>query len=416
MNKSQEPGSPIPSRPPAAGDGFPADPQNFSLVLGGPLYQLLVRSHLATPALELMKRRIAFISLFAWLPLLLLSLADGKAWGGAGLPFLYDFEMQARFLVALPLFIAAELLVHQRLRLVVGQFMEREIIPENVLPQFKESIASAMRLRNSVAIELALFILIFVGGHYFWNSISSIAKIGTDAGTWYATTTQGGTHPSPAGYWYMFISRPLFQFIMVRWYFRLFIWARFLWQCSRLELNLIPTHPDRAAGLGFLGMSSAAFTPLLAANGALLAGLMANPIFFAGAKLTEFKMEILGMVVLLLLIVLGPLFFFSPCLMSAKRTGLREYGRLASRYARDFDHKWVRGGAPEGEPLLGSGDIQSLADLGNSFQVIREIKPFPFGKDTVIQLVVLTLLPVLPLVLTMIPLEELITKLVGAVF
>ena len=102
--------------------------------------------------------------------------------------------------------------------------------------------------------------------------------------------------------------------------------------------------------------------------------------------------------------------------MRAKRTGLREYGRLASRYVSEFDRKWVRGGATDDEQLLGSGDLQSLADLGNSFQVIREIRPFPFGRDTVIQLVVLTLIPVLPLVLTIMPLEELIKKLVGAVF
>jgi hypothetical protein len=113
--------------------------------------------------------------------------------------------------------------------------------------------------------------------------------------------------------------------------------------------------------------------------------------------------------------VLGPLLVFAPRLMSAKRTGLREYGMLASRYVSEFDRKWVRGGAPDDEPLVGSGDIQSLADLGNSFQVIRDIQPFPFGRDTVIQLVVITLLPILPLVLTMIPLEELITKLLGAV-
>ena len=119
---------------------------------------------------------------------------------------------------------------------------------------------------------------------------------------------------------------------------------------------------------------------------------------------------------LLLLIVLGPLLVFSPRLMRAKRTGLREYGRLASRYVREFDRKWVRGGATADEPLMGSGDIQSLADLGNSFQVIRDIRPFPFGRDAVIQLVVLTLMPVSPLVLTVIPLEELIRKLLGAVF
>ncbi len=394
----------------------PHEPPDFSLVLGGPLFQLLVRSHLTTPALELVNRRMVFISMFAWLPLLLLSLLNGTAWGGVGMPFLYDIEMQARFLVALPLLIAAELLVHQRLRLVVGQFIERDIITEELLPRFRELIASAMKLRNSVAIELILLIMVFFGGYYLWNSTSGMAKIGTGMGTWYATATDSGTQLSPAGWWYIFISRPLFQFILIRWYFRIFIWARFLWQTSRLELNLIPTHPDRAAGLGFLGACSAIFAPLLMAHGALLAGVMANPIFFAGVKLVDFKMEIIGFVAFLLLLVLGPLLVFSPRLMKAKRTGLREYGMLASRYVSEFDRKWVRGGAADDEPLIGSGDIQSLADLGNSFQVIREIKPFPFSRDTVIQLIVVAVLPGLPLVLTMIPLEELITKLLGAVF
>ncbi len=392
------------------------EPPDFSLVLGGPLFQFLVRSRLATPALELAHRRIVFISMFAWLPLLLLSLVNGKAWGGVGLPFLYDIEMHARFLVALPLLIAAELLVNQRMRLIVGQFIDRDIITEAVLPKFKEVIASAMKLRNSAAIELILFILVFAGGYYLWSTISGIAKIGASTGTWYATVTDGGTQLSPAGYWYIFVSRPLFQFILIRWYFRIFIWARFLWQTSRLELNLIPTHPDRAAGLGFLGMSSAAFAPLLLAHGAGWAGLFANPIFFGSAKLTDFKLEIVGIVLFLLLLVLGPLLVFSPGLMRAKRTGLREYGILASRYVSEFDLKWVRGGAADDEPLVGSGDIQSLADLGNSFQVIRDIKPFVFGRDTVIQLVVFTILPGLPLVLTMIPLEQLITKLLGVVF
>jgi hypothetical protein len=389
---------------------------DFSLVLGGPLFQLLVRLRLATPTLGLLKRRIAFITLFAWLPLLLFSLVAGKAWGGVGLPFLYDLEMHARFLVALPLLIGAEFLVHQRLRAIVAQFIERDIISEAALPRFRKIIASAMKLRNSAAIELILFILIFVAGYYPWIVASGIARIGANTGTWYATATDGGTRLSIAGCWYIFVGRPLFQFILVRWYFRVFIWARFLRQSSRLELNLIPTHPDRAAGLGFLGGSSAAFAPLLMAHGALLAGLMADPIFFARAKLTDFKMEIIGMMTFLLLIVLGPLLLFLRRLTQARRTGLRDYGILASRYVKEFDLKWVRGGAPAGEQLIGSGDIQSLADLGNSFQLIRDIRPFPFGRDTVIQVVVFSLIPVLPLLLTMMPLEELIKKLLGVVF
>ena len=154
------------------------EPPDFSLVLGGPLFQLLLRSRLTSPALELVKRRIVFISLFAWLPLLLLSLVDGKAWGGVGLPFLFDLEMQARFLVALPLLIAAELLVHQWLRPVVAQFVDNDIITAKVLPKFKEVIASAMKLRNSVAIELIIFFLIFVGGHYLWSMVSGLPRLG----------------------------------------------------------------------------------------------------------------------------------------------------------------------------------------------------------------------------------------------
>jgi hypothetical protein len=111
-----------------------------------------VRSRLATP----LWRRIVFITLFAWLPLLLLSLLAGTAWAGGTLPFLYDIEMHARFLVALPLLIGAELLVHLRLRRVVAQFIERDIITQAVLPRFKALIASAMQLRNSVIVEITM--------------------------------------------------------------------------------------------------------------------------------------------------------------------------------------------------------------------------------------------------------------------
>ncbi|WP_198013805.1 hypothetical protein [Desulforegula conservatrix] len=392
------------------------EPPDFSLVLGGPVFQFLVRSRLATPALELMNRRIISVIMITWLPLLILSIFSARAWGGIGLPFFYDIETHARFLVSLPLLIVAELLVHKRMRMIVGQFIDREIITEEVMPKFRDIIASAMKLRNSVLIELIMFVLVFVAGHYIWATFSGITRIGDDAGSWYSTRVNGITQFSPAGYWYIFISRPMFQFILLRWYFRVFIWARFLWQSSRLDLDLIPTHPDRAAGIGFLGGSSSMFAPLLMAHGAGVAGLIANPIFFAGAKLPDFQLEILGVVLFLLMLVLGPLTFFAPALMSAKRTGMREYGILASKYVSDFDSKWVRGGASDDEALVGSGDIQSLADLGNSFQVIREIKPFPFSRETVVHLVFFTLLPGMPLILTMIPLEELITKLLGSVF
>ena len=210
----------------------------------------------------------------------------------------------------------------------------------------------------------------------------------------------GKLQPTLAGWWLGCVSLPFVQFILLRWYFRLLIWTRFLWQVSRIDLRLVAIHPDRAGGLGFLSTVTYAFAPLLAGQGVLLAGVMANKIFYAGAKLTDFKLELLAMVIMMLFFVLAPLLVFTPRLARTKRIGLVEYGGLAQRYVREFDQKWLRDGATTDEPLVGSGDIQSLADLGNSFEIVKGMKPVPFGKETLLQLAVISLAPVAPLVLT----------------
>jgi hypothetical protein len=225
-----------------------------------------------------------------------------------------------------------------------------------------------------------------------------------------------GLQLSLAGKWYAYVSLPLFQFLLMRWYFRLFIWTRFLWQVSRIELSLIPIHPDRVGGLGFLAYTVYAFTPLAVAHGAILAGPIANRIFYLGGALPEFKIEIAVLVIFLLCVVLGPLLVFAPQLAQAKRTGNREYGALAERYVREFDAKWLRGGVPADEPLVGSGDIQSLADLANSFEVVRTMQIAPITKDAILRLIAATLAPIVPLVLTMMPLEELLKTLFGILF
>ena len=388
-------------------------PPDFSLVLGGPLFQLLRRAHLSDDALMLVRQRVLVIALIAWLPLLLLSALEGNLWGGSSVvPFLYDIEVHVRFLVALPLLIVAEMVVHRRMRPLLQQFLERNLIPENAMTRFESTIASAFRMRNSVLAEVLLIALVYgVGVLIVWRHYVAL-----DTATWYATASAGGSQLSLAGMWFGYVSLPIFQFLLCRWYFRLFIWAHFLWQVSRIELSLVPTHPDRLGGLSFVSGQVYAFTVLAVAHGALLAGNLANRIFFLGAALTQFKAEIAVVLIFLMCVVLGPLLFFMPQLAQAKRTGSREYGVLAERYVREFDNKWLRGGVPAGEPLVGSSDIQSLADLGNSFQVVREMRILPIKRDDVLRLVVATLVPIVPLALTMMSLEELLKTLFGVLF
>ncbi|HET9164779.1 MAG TPA: hypothetical protein VFP11_02195 [Candidatus Angelobacter sp.] len=389
------------------------EPPDFSLVMGGPIFQLFLRSHLAGDGMDLVVRRILVITLIAWPPLLLLS-ALGRHLAGASvqLPFLRDVEAHVRLLVALPALIAAELLVHSRIRPIVKAFLTRRIIRRQDLPKFVAAIDSAMNLRNSVLVELGLLALVFSLGQWSWRSQAALLS----TTTWYALPQGGQLHLTAAGYWYVFVSVPIFQFILLRWYLRFFIWFRFLWQVSRLDLHLIPTHPDRAGGLAFLGKSAYAFSPILFAQGALIAGLIGSRVLHEGAKLLSFKMEAIGCIAFFLVFVLAPLTMFTPQLASAKRKGLGEYGLFASFYAEAFEQKWVVRDSSADDELLGTGDIQSLADLGNSYALVRDMRPVPFDMQDIVRLAAVTAVPLLPLGLTIFSLDQMVTQILKVLF
>lgn len=384
-------------------------PQDFSLVQGGMVFQLLCRAHLCNDVLALLRRRIIALLLLAWLPLLLLTALEGNLLvGAAAVPFLKDVSIQVRLLAIMPVLLIAEPFVHLRMRPILQQFLERKLISESAMPRFEAAVDAAYRLRNSKIAEILILVFVYtVGVNVIWRQ-----HVALDVVTWYSAPADSGSELSLAGQWYAWVSLPLFQFLLCRWYFRLFIWARFLWHMSRIEMQLIPTHPDRAGGLGFLAATASAFSVIAAAHGMLLAGSLAERIFYSGAALPQFIIDMAFMVVLVMCVIFGPLLLFAPQLMYAKRKGLREYGTLADRYVREFDAKWRGGPAPDHEPFLGSADIQSLADLANSHDIVRTMRPAPVTRRAALGLAASVLLPISPLILTEIPLEELIRKLV----
>jgi len=382
------------------------DPRDFSVVLGGPLYQLFRKAHLTGDALELVRQRLLLIVALSWLPLLVLCLLQGTALGTTvAVPFLRDIEAQARFLLVIPLLVGAEIIVHQRLRFVASQFRQRGLIPEAARPRFDAALASTVRLRNSVWAEVAIIVFVYVVG----LPLARRQHAALDIATSFATTWG---RLSPAGVWYVYFSLPLTQFLLLRWYYRLFIWTRFLWQVSRIELRLVPTHPDHLGGLGFLSTATAAFAPLAFAHGAFVAAWIATRIFLHHAALLDFKIAIIAVGVWTLILFLAPFLVFSPRLAEARRQGERDYGPLAARYSQQFDDKWVQTDKP-GEPLLGSSDIQSLADLANAYTVVKTMRSVPITRQAVIQVLASTLAPIAPLALTMMPLGEAIKLLLG---
>jgi hypothetical protein len=382
---------------------------DFSLVMGGPTFQLFRKAYLSGDHLELLRRRLLTITAIAWLPMLVLDLVVHQPGIPVRLTFLHDVEVQARFLVALPVLIVAELIVHSRLRLVVQRFVERGIVRREDLPRFEAAIESAVRLRNSIPVELSLFIAVYTFGMWLWND-----RFGLESSTWYANPG-GRWHLTPAGWWYVFVSIPIVQFVLLRWYLRFFIWYRFLWRVSKLNLHLVPIHPDRNAGLAFLGKSAYAFGPILFAQGAMLAGLVASRVLYRGESLLSFKLLVGGFVVFFVLAILGPLLMFTPRMAAAKRKGLADYAEVAQGYVDKFEEKWILN-APPSEEVLGSADIQSLADLNNSYDIVRGMRAVPFGLDDISRLAVATAAPLAPLLLTVFSLDELIVQLVKVVF
>jgi len=359
--------------------------------------------------MELLHRRVIAAILLTWLPLLLLSIVGPRAASAGRIAFFHDIEVHVRFLVALPILIAAELLVHSRIRPMVRRFVDLRIVLPADMPRFHKAIDSAVRIRNSVFVELLLVAAVYTLGLWTWNSRTELGLV-----TWYALPG-GRWRLTVAGYWYVFVSLPIFQFILLRWYMRLWIWFRFLWQVNRCKLNLLPTHPDRCGGLSFLGKSSYAYAPILFAQGAILAGIVASRVLYRGEGLLSFKFQIGGFIAFFVVVVLGPLLMFSFRLARAKRKGLADYGLFAQRYVEGFDQRWVHASSPPAE-LLGTGDIQSLADLANSYDVVREMRVVPFGLQDISRLAIATAAPLSPLLLTIFSFEELLTRVIKVVF
>jgi hypothetical protein len=213
--------------------------------------------------------------------------------------------------------------------------------------------------------------------------------------------------------WNWVVCKPLFQFLLLRWLWQLALWCFFLWRLSRLELHLVPAHPDRAGGLGYLEVVHTEFVPLVLAISAVQSASLAQDIALGGMAVDAIYPSGAFVLVVDAVLFLGPLFIFSRDLWRCKVRGMSDYSALAERYVNEFDRKWLGAEtAPRGR-LLGTADIQSLADLSNTVDIVRDMRLVPISQGMLIYLASAALLPLLPLVLFKYPLADLLAKFFG---
>lgn len=383
---------------------------DFSLTDCGAVDRLMMRLRVSRPAdPRFLAKRAVLAGLLAWLPLLVIGLFTRLDGERPTVTFWQDIAVHVRFLVVVPLLILAEGAIGQRTRLVAAGFLTSGLIVEADQSRFQAAVRTTRKLLDSVWADILLLIVTYV---LVWFAIRAVTSDGILV--WFERAVANRERLTPAGWWYALMAVPLASFLFLRWTWRYVVWTWFLHRLSKLNLRLVASHPDRAGGLGFINIGHAAFAVIAFAAGSIVAATAANRILHEGIALKTYQSAIIGFVVLSVVFGIVPLLAFMRPLVLVKRKGLVEYGDLATRYVQSFEQKWVLGGGDSDEPLLGSGDIQSLADLGGSFERVDHMKVMPFDRRVLLAFAFSAAAPMLPLLLTVMPLNEMIKFIVKA--
>jgi hypothetical protein len=385
-----------------------ADLPRFSLVGEDP-WQRLQRFFRLIPANGLgLGRRIAALVLVTWGVLMALAiLQDAPLAAGAGEPLLRHFGVHARCLWAIPLLIIAEAMVDPRLQQVLSHFVRSGLVHGDSLAAFHRVVRSAERWSSSwLAFALVVVLATF-------GPIYGVMQPHSDELSW-AVHPDGAVNANLALGWYLFVVRPIFAVLLMRWLWRLLVASVLLRRVARLDLDLVPTHADRAAGLGFLEELPIAFIPVVLAISGVIAARLGHDVLYHELRVANLRMPLAAFAVLVLMAFLAPLLAFAPRLLALKRSAIFAYSDLVGRHGRLVRRRWVDGEDVGASELLAADEIGPVADTLPLYGAVTSLRPVPFGRRPIAALLLAAALPFLPVLAIEIPLREALAKLASA--
>jgi hypothetical protein len=353
------------SRVRATGVAAPAA-EGSDLFMEGPPMLVEAKLGLLRPGRLLTARRCLLFILLTWLPLGILS-----AWEGTlmprqeGISFLADMGSFARSWVAGPLLLAADVFAGRELSRVAGRFGWMCALSPADRDGFTRITASTLRVRDGPTLELLVAATV---GILVVAMVKGLSL--ADLPLWHRSQLQPDSL-SMAGWWYALVSLPLLLLLVVGWLWRLVLWARFLVQVAKLDLSLVSAHPDRAAGLGFVGYSLRGFAFVAAAFGAIIAGAVANQVVHGGVPFISMKYLIGGTAAVCVALFTAPLLAFVPRLAAERRKGMRQYGQLATAFGLEFEREWFHAARPINQEVLERNDFSAATDL---YQVVDRVR------------------------------------------
>jgi hypothetical protein len=381
-------------------------PPDSNLFDGGPPRRLETALRLVKPDQPKTIARAVFIPLLAWAPLILHASIQSFAIGQDKLTdLLLDFAVHGRYLIAVPLFIVAEAFALPKLGSTARHFVVADLIRDSERPRFDSISASTRRLLRSNVVEIVVILLAV------FSVIVLIRVISPETiPLWHALTKEPLSF-SWSGWWHVLVSIPLFLIFLFGWVWRLFLWGIFLWRVSRLDLHLVPAHPDLCGGLQFVGASIRAFPMLGFALGAAVAGGIANRVVHHGMHLIDFKYMIATLLVAILILFVAPLTAFAREILQARRRGIFEYGSLASAVGRQMERKWLDRAESADDTALDVQHFSATTDLYQLVSNVYQIKSVPLDLQDLIAVIVAVLLPFVPVLLYEIPLNVIVPDL-----
>jgi hypothetical protein len=378
---------------------------------GGPPLRLEKSLGLIKPNERRSVQRALFAVLIVWAPLFVLSAIESLMLGENKLSSLIgDLTVLSRYLIVVPLFIVAEDGTIFRLGQIARHFIAAGIITAADRPRFDGIVVQARRLLNSATVEVLVVVITYL-------AMIILMQVFPDQDIPFWHKAGGGAAGySWAGWWHTLVSAPVALVLLLGWLWRISIWGFFLFRISRLDLQLIATHPDLVGGLQFVSLSVRAFLVLSFAISTSVAGGVAYRVLSLGSSFFSFIYVIAAVVILNLVLFAGPLLVFGGKLVEARRRGIIDYGGLAEAVGSQLEKKWLDYRKNVNEGALDVPHFSATTDLYQVVSNVYQMKPFPIDTQDLIALIVVSLLPFLPALLLEMPLDEILSDLMKLMF
>jgi hypothetical protein len=380
--------------------------EEVSLVRGGPFYRAQEALRLVHPDRWNVGKRVTFAIAIGWLPLVLITLLFNPR---AVFGLLTDYTVNARMLFGVPVLLAGQPVMETAFRAIVRHIRDAALLTPTDTDRLDQTLVRLIRLRDSIIPELMFVVVAY-------------AKVAETVQTqlmyvrpWGVAGTGVEAHLSAAGWYYVLVSQLLYGLLMLISFWKWLLWCIFLYRLSKLDLQLVPTHPDQHGGIGFLGLSPVAITPTILVGSAVIGATWRSEIFREHVHFMSFKIDAVVLVGVVLIVVLGPLVLFVPRLTRLRRLGIFEYGALGQLESMQFHQRWILHRAGREEEFPATPEASTLTDYGSSYQNIEHLQPFPFDQGAFVALILAVAIPLLPVVLAEVPFVTVLKALLEAV-